>query len=246
MNAFLQWLRGVFVVEKTAPAQGAPAVATPASEPAWLRLARAEIGTKEIVGSGHNPKVLGYFADAGFPEVRDDETAWCAGFANAMLERAGVTGSKSLAARSFLKWGKAVTKPYPGCIAVFSRGNSSWEGHVGFFIAEGSGGIAVLGGNQSNQVSIASQDASRLLGYREPVPLAKSRTIRASTLQVAKAGLDGAVILDSQEQLLGISNLLAKLGMTVPSYFVLSILASIAIQMVIVWARSDDRKRKGL
>lgn len=34
------------------------------TEPAWLTLARAEIGTLEIKGAKHNPKIVAYFKDA--------------------------------------------------------------------------------------------------------------------------------------------------------------------------------------
>ena len=40
-------------------------------------LALQEYGTKEIVGPKHNPEVLKYFHEAGFPQINDDETSWC-------------------------------------------------------------------------------------------------------------------------------------------------------------------------
>ncbi len=215
-------------------------------EPTWLQLARHEIGVKEIVGPQHNPLVLGYFRDAGFPEINDDETAWCAGFANAMLQRAGYSGSKALAARSFLTWGKAVRKPYPGCIAVFSRGDPrSWQGHVGFYVGETAGTIKVLGGNQSNQVSIADQPRDRLLGYRAPVTGANSRTTRAAALGVVTAGAVGTAILDSQTQLMGINEILKQMGMSIPSLAVIGAVLQILVLVTIIWARWDDLKEKG-
>ncbi len=138
------------------------------SEPKWLELARKELGTKETVGSKHNPKVLQYFQDVKHAEIDDDETAWCAAFAGAMLERAGVVSTRSLAARSYLQWGEKVDKPKVGDIAVFQRGTSSWQGHVAFYLYEKDGKIFHLGGNQSNAVTISSTAKSRLLGYRRP------------------------------------------------------------------------------
>lgn len=215
-------------------------------EPKWLKLARGEIGVKEIVGPEHNPAVIGYFRDAGFPEIDNDETAWCAALANSCLERAGYAGSKSLAARSFLNWGKVVKKPYPGCIAVFSRGDPrGWQGHVGFYVGESSGKIDVLGGNQSNQVSIAPQSKARLLGYREPVKASNSRTMKASTAQMALLGLDGVAILESQGQISVIGDLIGQIGLTIPAFLVASILIKIALQCVIIYARTDDAAKKG-
>ena len=138
-------------------------------EPKWMELARAELGVSEVSGSGHNKRIVDYFADAGHPEVKNDETAWCAGFCGAILKRAGMPNSGSLAARSYLKYGTPVETPQVGDIVVFSRGNSTWEGHVGFFVGETDTSVKVLGGNQSNKVSIASYSKTRLLGYRRPV-----------------------------------------------------------------------------
>ncbi len=140
------------------------------AEPKWLTLARKEVGLSEIVGPKHEPRVLAYYAEAGHPEVRDDETAWCAAFANAMLSRAGVKGTGSLAARSFLKWGCETDDPKPGDIVVFSRGNSTWQGHVAFFLRLVSDGtlVEVLGGNQNNAVNVARFPTAKVLGYRKP------------------------------------------------------------------------------
>ena len=94
--------------------------------------------------------------------------AWCADFVNASLSRAGMQGTGSGAARSFLDWGQPVDQPQRGDIAVFSRGDpNGWQGHVGFF--EGynpDGTIRVLGGNQGDAVSIASYSPDNLLGFR--------------------------------------------------------------------------------
>lgn len=138
-------------------------------EPKWMELARAELGVSEVSGSGHNKRIVDYFADAGHPEVKNDETAWCAGFCGAILKRAGMPNSGSLAARSYLKYGTPVETPQVGDIVVFSRGNSTWEGHVGFYVGETDTSVKVLGGNQSNKVSIASYSKTRLLGYRRPI-----------------------------------------------------------------------------
>ena len=59
---------------------------------------------------------------------------------------------------------------------VFKRGNSSWQGHVAFYLGETAGRIYVLGGNQSNSVSVTSYPKSKLLGYRTPTTPLNSRT----------------------------------------------------------------------
>lgn len=130
--------------------------------------ARGEIGTVEW-GVGSNPEVVGYYAEAGHPGVKNDAVAWCAAFVGAMLHRAGIKGTGSLSARSYLMWGEATkaTDAKPGDIVIFRRGNSPWMGHVGFFAGWAPDGMMlVLGGNQKDAVSIARYSPSALLGIR--------------------------------------------------------------------------------
>ena len=158
-------------------------------EPAWLTLARSDLGQAEIAGTADNPHVLAYYRDVGHAEVAHDEVAWCAAFVGSCLERSGVRSTRSLMARSYMSWGESIEAPRPGCIAVFSRGADGQSGHMGFVIAAGADGIQVLGGNQSNSVRIATLPASRLLGYRWPTPVI-DRTLfdRALTHVLAMEG----------------------------------------------------------
>ena len=132
-------------------------------------LAKAEVGTVEWT-DGNNPKVVAYFKDSGNPGVKDDETAWCAAFVGAMLRRAGVKSTGALNARSYLDWGKPVDRKdaQPGDVVIFKRGNSSWQGHVAFFVKDRGALIDVLGGNQSNAVNVKGYSAKSLLGIRRP------------------------------------------------------------------------------
>ena len=132
-------------------------------------LAKAEVGTVEWA-KGNNPKVVAYFKDSGNPGVTDDETAWCAAFVGAMLKRAGIKGTGKLNARSYLDWGTPVDRKnaQPGDVVVFKRGNSSWQGHVAFFVKDRGALIDVLGGNQSDAVNVKGYQAAALLGIRRP------------------------------------------------------------------------------
>lgn len=148
-------------------------------------LAKKEVGTVEW-SKGDNPKVVAYFKDSGNETVSNDETAWCAAFVGAMLARSGVKGTGSLLARSYLDWGLpvALDNAKPGDIAVFKRGNSTWQGHVAFFVADKGKTIDVLGGNQSNAVNIKGYAASQLLGIRRaPESKAKPAPRPATGLQ---------------------------------------------------------------
>lgn len=158
------------------------------NDPLWLTNARKLVGLKEIVGSRHEPEVVEFFAEAGHPEIHDDETAWCAAFANAMLRRAGYAGTGSLAARSFLTWGEALSEPKLGCITVFKRGNSTYQGHVAFFLRDLGNSVEILGGNQGNAVSVITKSKDDLLGYRWPVVTAAPITQKVATgKETAKA-----------------------------------------------------------
>ena len=148
-------------------------------------LASEEIGMQEIRGPVDNPEIVQMFADVGHAWVKDDETAWCAAFNGAMLERAGLPSTRKLNARSYLDWGQAVdlADAEPGDMVVFSRGDpNGWQGHVGFFVRNAGTHIEVLGGNQSNSVSVARYAKSRLLGVRRyPAPAAPAQPQPAPT-----------------------------------------------------------------
>jgi uncharacterized protein (TIGR02594 family) len=67
------------------------------------------------------------------------DNAWCAAFVNAMVEHAGGTGTHSWAAKSFLKWGRAVSgkeELQQGDVFVFNRGRDPSKGHVGAFTGQ--------------------------------------------------------------------------------------------------------------
>ena len=141
------------------------------NDPPWLITAYGELGTQEIQGAKDNPKIMGYYTDAGHPGVAHDEVSWCAAFTCAMLERAGYESPRTLVAREFHFCGDALRDPVPGCIVVFWRGSpSSWQGHVAFYVGPGAklGTVRVLGGNQSDRVSIVEYPTAQVLEYRWP------------------------------------------------------------------------------
>lgn len=123
-------------------------------------------GIKEVDGSASNPLIMRMYADTKNAWVTDDAVAWCAAFIGSCLERSGIASTRSLAARSYLTWGKPTTTPKTGDLAVFSRGENSSEGHVGFFVREDGNNIYLLAGNQSNSVNVGIMPKSQLLGYR--------------------------------------------------------------------------------
>jgi len=138
------------------------------THPKWLELAWRDDGIREKKGSLSNPKVMRYYRDVGADWVKGDDVAWCAAFVGSCLERAGLGSTRSLMARSYLKWGRKLNQPRRGAIAVFSRGSNKALGHVGFYIGENARSIFLLGGNQNDSVGIGTYPKSRLLGLRWP------------------------------------------------------------------------------
>lgn len=138
------------------------------SQPLWMVHAWRELGETERAGRDANPRIRALFRDAGHSEVASDEIAWCAAFVSAMLERSGARSTRSLLARSYLSWGGPLDEPRLGAIAVLSRGSDTTQGHVGFYLGETEASVFILGGNQSNAVSVASFPKSRVLALRWP------------------------------------------------------------------------------
>lgn len=165
----------------------------------WMKEARKCLGIRETPGKKHTKAVLDFFAEAGFPEIKDDETAWCAAFVNAMLSRAGYTGTGSLAARSFLKYGDKLEEPKKDCIVVLKRGNSDWQGHVGFFVRKEGPWIYVLSGNQKNEVNTSAYHERDWLGYRWPTQRKKS--LAQSKIATGAVSLAGIETLDTAVQI---------------------------------------------
>ena len=132
----------------------------------FLAVAKRYLGMTE---TGNKTALSAFFKKAGF-NLDPSTTAWCAGFANAVVQECGYPGTKSLAARSFLKWGKSVRpeSAQPGDIVVFKRGTSSWQGHVTFFVRWQGKQMVCLGGNQSNKVNEQLYSTAGLLGVRRP------------------------------------------------------------------------------
>jgi uncharacterized protein (TIGR02594 family) len=163
-----------------------PQIRESLSDCPWMDFAIRELGQVEIYGDErHNGRILQYHSSAGVSNV-GDETPWCSSFANWCMTQAGVRGSGKPNARSWLRWGVhlSTTTPVFGCIAVFNRGNSGWQGHVGFLVGETADEIFLLGGNQSGALSKAGEvcvktyPKSRLLGLRWPLHRATPGRLR--------------------------------------------------------------------
>lgn len=133
----------------------------------WMSIASSEVGQREVPAEGNNPRVVEYLrsTDLDAKLASKDETFWCSAFVNWCVEKSGFAGSNSAWARSWLSWGKPLSRPRRGCIAVFSRGKG---GHVAFYVGTQREKYRVLGGNQGDAVCVAGYEKERLLGFRVP------------------------------------------------------------------------------
>ena len=96
---------------------------------------------------------------------------WCGDFVETCIRMAlpdepllGALGTNPYWARNWLLFGREV-QPIIGAVLIFERGSG---GHVGFAIGQDDTHFYVLGGNQSDAVTIARIAQSRLLGARWP------------------------------------------------------------------------------
>nr|DAN07191.1 MAG TPA: Tail associated lysozyme [Caudoviricetes sp.] len=141
-------------------------------KPPWIVLAEQYIGTREIRGPRHEPKILQWWRKIRRGGIQDDETPWCSAFVGAMFEDAGITSTRFESARSWETWGRALSRPTYGCVVTFTRAGGG--GHVGFIIGQDvQGNLLVLGGNQNNEVRVSAFSPARVTAYRWPanVPL---------------------------------------------------------------------------
>lgn len=130
----------------------------------WLAIAQAEIGQAEFNGGGDNPRIEVYHGTTK-GGAAPDSVPWCSSFVNFCVRNAGLEGTDSKMARSWMDWGSDAAGFTPGCVVILKRGAPPL-GHVGFFVGTEGGRIRLLGGNQSNRVGIASFDADKVIARR--------------------------------------------------------------------------------
>lgn len=170
------------------------------ASPPWYEIALKELAASiaEQPGRDH-PRILEYLAtctDLEEGEWERDSTPWCSAFVNWCLAQAGIAGTDSGWARSWADWGEPIDPPRLGAVAVWARGRASADepvvtGHVSFFVEDLGDSLLVLGGNQSDSVSLKTypkrgyltdtvnsgapvRELYELLGYRWPAPASGS------------------------------------------------------------------------
>lgn len=147
----------------TLAALGIGSTLTDALQPPWVSEARRYLGMNERTNAKTLDKALGLDAS---------EIAWCGAFVGLVIATAlphEPMPANPLGSRNWLKFGRELLQPQVGAVAVFWRGTKDgWQGHVGIVVGQDATHLHILGGNQSDSVSIARIDKGRLLGYRWP------------------------------------------------------------------------------
>lgn len=130
-----------------------------------IEVARIKLGLHEL---RDRYELMEFIADNTLFDIDPSETPWCAAFVNACEGAVGNPGTGKLNARSFLTYGKKVDPKdvKKGDIVVFSRGGSSWQGHVAYYVGADEEYIKTLGGNQGDEVKYSYYAKDRVLGYR--------------------------------------------------------------------------------
>jgi len=162
-----------------------------------LKIAFSQLGIQEIAGDENQPQIVKYAQETGISGIHNDEIPWCSTFVNWCAMKAELPYSGKPNARSWINIGVETTQPKPGDVVVFWRSSPhSWKGHVGFFLGFDETGDKVfcLGGNQSNSVSIAAYDASKVLSYRV---LSESTALEVPT-PILKHGSKGKEVIKLQ------------------------------------------------
>lgn len=136
----------------------------------WYEEAFNLIGTRERPGPGSNRKLLQWAKDLNI-DYEDDDIPWCGLFVGHCIG-ATLPDEESpvrlLSARSWRRFGESCA-PMRGAVLVFWRGSPEGGlGHVGFYHSEDKDAYHLLGGNQSNAVSLARVSKKRLLAARWP------------------------------------------------------------------------------
>lgn len=134
----------------------------------WMALAIRKKGMHE---QRDNPELREFLKSDGKTLGDPAQLPWCGDFVETCIAVSipqAVIPTNPYLARNWLKFGMTVDACF-GSVLVFWRGSvSGTKGHVGFYYSEDADFYHVLGGNQSNSVSVSKIARNRLLGARLP------------------------------------------------------------------------------
>lgn len=123
-------------------------------------------GIEEILGPGDNPIIINWAKEVNAKGYTNDAVAWCGLCVAVAAKRGGwdyEPNGNSLWARNWAKWGTPQEEAMLGDVLVFPRGAG---GHVALYVGEDKGYYHVLGGNQSDKVSIVRRAKTPIIAIR--------------------------------------------------------------------------------
>lgn len=137
----------------------------PVAAPPWLIEARRRLGLHEI----RDNKTLREYLKSNGGSIGDPaKVPWCGDFVETVIAKTlphEPLPSNPYWALNWSKFGRALKAPAMGAIATFKRDGG---GHVAFVIGQDATYFHVLGGNQSNAVTITKIAKARLDALRWP------------------------------------------------------------------------------
>lgn len=151
------------------------------TEPAYLTIARRDIGLREIKGPKHAGRIVQMLQRLG-AWWRDDETPWCGVAVGAWLTAAGLPIPKHYyRALAWADYGNGLALPRQGAIAVLTRKGG---GHVALVTGATPDykHVRLLGGNQGDAVSEAWFPAARVTAYRVPLGISLEPRVALAAL----------------------------------------------------------------
>ena len=130
-----------------------------------ISIARSYLGLTEL-GSTNKHPTIDVWAKSLSGKWLIGQT-WCGTFMAQVFKEAGLSTKvpkEFFRAKAWEAAGTKLDKPAYGCVVIFTRDGG---GHVGFVVGKTkSGMLKVLGGNQSNAVTIQDFDPKRVTSYR--------------------------------------------------------------------------------
>ena len=165
-----QWsVRTACVLKQLVAANGRPASLAPPGPLPWITEAKTALGRNE---ARDRTWLMDWLKRDGRSLGDLGKNPWCGDFVETCIRKGlpeeaplGALGTNPNWARNWLLFGRD-TKPITGAVLVFERGSG---GHVGFAVGQDDTHFFVLGGNQSDAVTVARIAMSRLLGARWPL-----------------------------------------------------------------------------
>lgn len=161
-------LRTARAMKALLAANGRAASVAPPGPLPWITEAKSALGRHE---ARDRSWLMDWLKCDGRSLGDPSRNPWCGDFVETCIRVAlpdepllGALGTNPYWARHWLLFGREV-QPIVGAVLVFERGSG---GHVGFAVGQDDTHFYVLGGNQSDAVTIARIAKSLLLGARWP------------------------------------------------------------------------------